>query len=124
MESENKQKLKHSDLAHFTGTSQYYKYLAGTVLTDGTRYLAEEGECFWLMDAIASYQMYPKVRNLQLQSWNLNINDDLSARLHLKDMHTGKQILKQDFHRAILNADFRAIEVYCRYPVIFLPSED
>jgi hypothetical protein len=25
------------------------------LLTDGTKYLAEKGECFWMMDAVASH---------------------------------------------------------------------
>ncbi len=41
-------------LSHFTGTEKYYRINPRTVLTDGTKYLAEEGRCFWLMDAIAN----------------------------------------------------------------------
>ena len=42
-------------LSQFTGTSAYYKISKKHVLTDGTRYLAEQGACFWMMDAIASH---------------------------------------------------------------------
>jgi len=42
-------------LSQFTGTSAYYKISRKHVLTDGTRYLAEQGACFWMMDAIASH---------------------------------------------------------------------
>jgi hypothetical protein len=42
-------------LSQFTGTSAYYKISRKHVLTDGTRYLAEQGSCFWMMDAIASH---------------------------------------------------------------------
>lgn len=44
-----------SNLAQFTGTSQYYQITARTVLTDGTKYLADSASCYWLMDAIASH---------------------------------------------------------------------
>ena len=42
-------------LALFTGTQQYYQLNRHVVLTDGTRYLADEAGAYWLMDAIASY---------------------------------------------------------------------
>ena len=42
-------------LSQFTGTSAYYKISRKHVLTDGTRYLAAQGACFWMMDAIASH---------------------------------------------------------------------
>ena len=47
--------LSTTNLAQFTGTEKYYRITRQHVLTDGTKYLAEEGRCFWLMDAIASY---------------------------------------------------------------------
>lgn len=42
-------------LSHFIGTERYYRINPCTVLTDGTKYLADEAESYWLMDAIASY---------------------------------------------------------------------
>jgi len=42
-------------LAQFTGTERYYRINRRCLLTDGTRYLAEEAGAFWLMDAAASY---------------------------------------------------------------------
>ena len=44
-----------SQLGQFTGTGRYYKISRRHLLTDGTRYLAEQAACFWLMDAIASH---------------------------------------------------------------------
>jgi len=43
-----------SQLGQFTGTSKYYKISRRHLLTDGTRYLAEQAACFWLMDAIGA----------------------------------------------------------------------
>ena len=42
-------------LHHFMGTTAYYRLNRVAVLTDGTKFLAEEGRCFWLMEAIASH---------------------------------------------------------------------
>jgi hypothetical protein len=44
-----------SQLAFFTGTEHYYRISRRHLLTDGTKYLAENAECFWMMDAIASH---------------------------------------------------------------------
>ena len=42
-------------LRQFIGTEQYYRISPSAVLTDGTKYLADEAGAYWLMDAIASY---------------------------------------------------------------------
>jgi hypothetical protein len=44
-----------SKLSLFTGTERYYRINRRCLLTDGTKYLAEEAGAFWLMDAAASY---------------------------------------------------------------------
>jgi len=44
-----------AQLSYFTGTEKYYRISRMHLLTDGTKYLAEEAECFWMMDAIASH---------------------------------------------------------------------
>ena len=43
-----------TDLGQFTGTEQYYNYHS-LLLTDGIKYLAEEAQCYWLMDVIWSH---------------------------------------------------------------------
>ena len=42
-------------LSQFIGTTGYYRISHRHLLTDGTKYLAEEAACFWMMDAIASH---------------------------------------------------------------------
>ena len=44
-----------SELSQFIGTEKLYRITSRHVLTDGTKYLAEQAKCFWLMTAIASY---------------------------------------------------------------------
>jgi hypothetical protein len=48
-------KFDSNQLNQFTGTEKYYRISRKHLLTDGTKYLAEEAECFWMMDAIASH---------------------------------------------------------------------
>jgi hypothetical protein len=44
-----------TQLTQFIGTTGYFRISRRHLLTDGTKYLAEEAECFWMMDAIASH---------------------------------------------------------------------
>jgi hypothetical protein len=44
-----------STLSQFIGTEKYYRITPRHLLTDGTKYLAEHAECFWLMTAVASH---------------------------------------------------------------------
>lgn len=46
-----------SMLSQFTGTEHYYRISRRHLLTEGTKYLAEHAQCFWMMDAIASHLM-------------------------------------------------------------------
>ena len=48
-------KFDTTQLTQFIGTTGYYRISRRHLLTDGTKYLAEEAECFWMMDAIASH---------------------------------------------------------------------
>jgi hypothetical protein len=48
-------KFDPAQLSYFTGTEKYYQLSRRHLLTDGTKYLAEETECFWMMDVIASH---------------------------------------------------------------------
>ena len=51
-----------NELNHFLGTEEWHKVTFLPVLaSDGVKYLAEEGNCFWLVDAIASY--LPQVKH-------------------------------------------------------------
>ena len=42
-------------MSRFTGTSAYNRIRRRHLLIDGTKHLAEKGECFWMMDAVASH---------------------------------------------------------------------
>ena len=48
-------KFDSTQLTQFIGTTGYFRISRRHLLTDGTKYLAEEAECFWMMDAIASH---------------------------------------------------------------------
>lgn len=79
-----KKTLTQSDLDQFYGSENYYKNFTGLIYTDGVKYMAEHGEAYWLIDAIGSHQLDPKLnkgRLRDLQFWNLTVNDNKSAVL-------------------------------------------
>lgn len=63
------------NLQHFCGSEQYYKHGLGLCYTDGIKYLAENAQCYWLIDAIASHQptakKNPRLKEFQL--WFLHV---------------------------------------------------
>ena len=81
--------LKRHELNQFTGTTCYYQFFGkGLVITDGAKYLAENG-CHWLLIAIASHQIEPKVKQYEdTQYWSLENNkenNDFDAKLICRD---------------------------------------
>lgn len=119
--------ITETDLHQFTGTSQYYLYLAGLKLTDGVKFMADEGGAYWLLDIIASYQTKQKIRSEPFQVWEL--------KLLPKDEATGRQpavvTMKTDTNRPLLveqqipYTDFPldSITLWLVDGVILLPSE-
>ncbi len=72
------QELQQS-LKGFTGSENYYKHLLGIRYTDGVQYLAEQAECYWLIDIIASYQTKRLLADEMLrdfQLWLLVVGDN------------------------------------------------
>lgn len=70
----NKEALK--DLNNFNGTENYYQHgplFPNVVYSDGVQFLAVNADCFWLIDAIASWQ--PKCQKDEslrdMQFWTL-----------------------------------------------------
>lgn len=54
-----------SNLAHFTGTENYYAFSPvnrNLVMTDGVKYLAENAKCYWLLDIVASLDWEPSCK--------------------------------------------------------------
>lgn len=84
-------------LEGFSGTEGYTRYLAGLLLTDGVRFLAENAECFWLLDIIASYQ--PKCKKdaslREMQFWTLKRNKTTSGAVVTCDDGNGNVKITQ-----------------------------
>ena len=111
-----------ADLAQFTGTECYYRLNRKCLLTDGTKYLADAAEAYWLLDAAASYLI-----ELGTADWfvlvRLSVNSN-RAELTLEDGNGGIRVRQQ-----IPYTDFPADQqvLYACWDgehwVIMLPSE-
>jgi hypothetical protein len=44
-------------LSQFIGTERYYRLSRKHLITDGTKYLADNANCYWLLDATNSHLM-------------------------------------------------------------------
>lgn len=44
-----------NQLRNFTGTDLYYRIARRVLLTQGAKYLADQGACYWLFDLIISH---------------------------------------------------------------------
>lgn len=116
------QKLDPSLLTQFTSTERYYRISRKHLLTDGTKYLAEVGECFWMMDAIASY-----LTEIGTQDWfvqvKIVVKDNKATMIY--DDGNGHEHARQE----IPYTDFplQAISLYACWDgehwVVMLPSE-
>ena len=110
-----------SNLCQFIGTEKYYRITHRHLLTDGTKYLAENAECFWLMTAIASH--LPKQFHDYFAAVNITVKDS-AAQLTLDDGNGN--VFAQQF---IEYTDFplSELKLYCafdgEYWVIMMPSE-
>jgi hypothetical protein len=124
--------LTQADLNRFTGTEAYYRWSAlypNFVLTDGAKYVAEEGKAYWLMDVIASWQAEPKVNKERFQVWILTVDDGARAEVVAEDGNGHVLALQMigytDFplQQIKLYASYRGWHQDDRYMVILLPSE-
>ena len=121
---EGEYRLTEADLSQFTGTSQWYTHPLGLMYTDGVQYLAEQGDAYWLLNAIASWQSDPRVRDdrmlQQIQFWKLIVNENHSAVLICErdsdDVAVTQEIPFTDF-------PLREVRLYYQNGVLLLPSE-
>ena len=123
--------LSLSDLRQFYGTEHYYRHLFGLVYTDGVKYLADNANCYWLIDAIASYQNDPKVRSLDMQFWTLEVQGNKAELYVQADSDLPKLISQQIEYTDFpfqgkfdhLRLQFGSIDGVNRTKVLMLKSE-
>jgi hypothetical protein len=116
--------LTEANLAQFTGSETLYQHPFGVRYTEGVKYMAEHGGAYWLIDAIASWQIDPTVRNdrmlQQIQFWKLTVNEDRSATL-ICERDEGDIAITQEI--PFTDFPLQEVRLYCQQRIVLLPSE-
>lgn len=60
-------------LQGFTGSECFYRMYPNVVITEGVKFLCENAKCFWLIDAIYSYQTLKQVAQEPFQVIDLAV---------------------------------------------------
>jgi hypothetical protein len=129
--SQNKEGRKMSannnpiNLEQFIGSETVYRHWSGRLAyTEGVKYLAQKCEAHWLIDAIASWQLSPKVKRdpmlQQIQFWKLRVNPDKSAVLTC-ERDTDDVAVTQEIEYT--NFPLEEIRLYLSNNILLLPSE-
>ena len=115
-------KFDPSQLNQFIGTEKYYRISRRHLLTDGTKYLAEEAECFWMMDAIASH-----LCEIGIEDWFVSVRVQVTEGRAVMIYEDGND--REHARQEIPYTDFplNSITLYACWDqenwVIMLPSE-
>ena len=115
-------KFDPSQLNQFIGTEKYYRISRRHLLTDGTKYLAEAAECFWMMDAIASH-----LCEIGTEDWFVSVRVEVTEgrAVMIYEDGNGREHARQEIPYTDLPLD--QISLYSCWDsehwVIMLPSE-
>lgn len=112
------------NLAHFTGTENYFPIYPKLFITDGANYMADACGAFWLFDVIYSYQTHLKGEYFQV--WTLEVDPREQSAIVICDDGDGKRFVTQKIKYT--DFPFDNMKLYCSMAdeenkVIFLPSE-
>lgn len=119
----NEKTLTKADLRQFTSSEKFYRHalVRSVFYTGGVKYVAENGDAYWLIDEIAFAQRYEEsITGEAFQLWTLTVHEDRTATLICED-GDGRLV----FTKAIECTDFPLVEItfYCINSAILLPSE-
>lgn len=108
-------------LTHFTGTTQWYKnqLFPSFKFTDGVKYLADQAECYWLIDYIFSNQSIPKIKEQAFQVWKISLADN-KATIQVED---GNDNIIQSFEIEFTDFPLPSFTLWFVNQVLLLPSE-
>jgi len=118
MKKEQMQELK-SELAHWTGTENYYQGVFGTLYTDGAMELMQKAECYWLGSDIEVICKI-KLKNQPFIVIKLQVNDKHQAKAIYEDGNDNK-LFEQKYKYTDLPET--EIELFFNNNVLMLPQE-
>ena len=127
--------LTHTDLTSFSGDVERYQHPLNrrVIYTPGVQFLAERGQAYWLVDAIASYfgsdEMQTAIeedsRLAWLQFWRLEVQEDQKATLTARADSDVTPFVIQEFQYT--DFPLSKVDVWAgndgTYWTLYLPSE-
>ena len=72
-------------LPQFIGTQEYFRGWLGALLTDGVKYLSDNGYAWFVTDALSVIKTAPKFRGEAFLTVELHLADDHEADLVITD---------------------------------------
>lgn len=130
-------KITSADLLQFRGSETFTRHWSGLTYTEGVNYLAEKADCYWLIDAIASYQpqcrqdhglrdfqLWVLIRQGQeLMPWLAILNPNSAILTCWRDSprQDAQPMIRQDIE--FTNFPLNEIRLYVCNGVLLLPSE-
>ena len=113
-------------LKEFRGTEFYHKHLfpgkSPILLTDGCDFVRENCKAYWLFDAILSYQLEKRVRDIPFQIWELRQQrSDLSWLLTCREDVGKKPLIIQQI--GFSDFPLEGIKIWFVDGVALLPAE-
>jgi hypothetical protein len=109
-------------LKQFSSSTIFYKHWLGLKYTEGVQHLAEETNCYWLLDAIFSHQTKSFLSNPNLrefQIWHLRVENNSGILICEWDIN--QEVLRQE----IEYTDFPLshIKLYLVERILMITSE-
>ena len=113
-------------LSQFSGTEHYYRIMPNVLMTDGAKFVADNGEAYWLMTAIASY--LPQFKNTEsFIVANLQVSNTGHARSAVLKLDDGNDNILAEQFIEYTDFELNEIKFYACYTgdtwVIMLPRE-
>ncbi|TDB66818.1 DUF6876 family protein [Arundinibacter roseus] len=105
----------------YCGTENLYQHwLPGMWFTDGAKAVAEEQQCFWLLDIIASHQLTQGVVGNYFQVWKLLRQKQGEFEVRCDDGN-GKTLVSQCVWSPHFDHDL--LTLWCVDGIMMVPSE-
>lgn len=114
--------LKH-ELKNFTGTETWFRHtlFRKFLYTEGVQFLAENAECYWLIDKIFGAQFeHQTVRDELFQTWDLTVQPNGSAILQCGD---GNDTIVHSETLTFTTFPMDTIRLFLTDDVLLLPTE-
>jgi len=110
-----------SELANFTGTTQWYHHpmFKSFRYTDGVRFLAQKAECYWLLEHIFLNQTVLAIKAQEFQVWKIIVIDS-SATIKVED---GNDKVVKEFKIPYTDFPLAEFSFYFTNSVLLLKSE-